>query len=110
MSGLAQLSFFADVAVSVAYLPDVAPPDATDPFEVGTYVAWLGHDERLSGVAGNEHDSIVELAKVLRRARTGRVPNDQLSAAGRALAAAEQLTADELIAFLLNRSMTPVLA
>ncbi len=109
MHSTAQLSFVVRPRVLLRYHPDMAPPDAEGPFEVGTFCASLARHPRLCACGGTERTAVQALADLLLTLAPTHEGAD-LSALRQVLNAAERYTAHEFVDYLQQRSEPPVLA
>ncbi|MGI8904501.1 MAG: hypothetical protein ACR2IP_12825 [Solirubrobacteraceae bacterium] len=110
MSRPAQLSFMPMPRVLVRYDPDVQPPEATGPFEFGTFTASLAGHPGVRGEGKTEQAALGELATQLRDHTHRHGAKGRLTVLDQALTAAARLSEGDLITYLENRAEEPVLS
>lgn len=104
-----QLSFIDSPRVVTQYYPSRQPPDATGPFEWGSFRAELVGSPALAGWGRTEHLAVTALAARLRERVADGVLAPGLSAVQQAFAAAQRMSADDLVGWLIGRAAPAVL-
>lgn len=105
-----QLSFVSTPRVLMRYHPDEQPSAATGPFEYGAFVASLACRPDLFGEGEDEQSAVRALAGVLRELAEDIRSRPRLTVLGQVLTAAERLSEEDFVQYLLERAGEPVLA
>jgi hypothetical protein len=104
-----QLSLIETPRLVLEFDPRRQPPDATGPFEWGSYTAALASCPSLSGQGRTERLALTALAMRLTDCVGEQPAPRELSTTGQALVAAERLPRDEVVRWLEQRADDPVL-
>lgn len=103
-----QLSFVDAVQVMLVYDPSRPPPDATGPFERGSFSAALAGCPSLNGWGRTEELALAALGERLRERVDGQPVGLGLRARDQALIAAQQMPLDDLVDWLAGRTSEAV--
>lgn len=99
-----QLSFVDGVRIGLVYDPSRQPPDATGPFEWGSFTAALAACPSLNGSGRTEALALVALGERLRERVDRQAVGSGLGALDQALIAAQQMPLDDLVGWLASRT------
>jgi len=109
MIARAQLSLVETPRVVLEYHPARQPPDASGPFEHGTFSARLAGGDAPTAWGRGESLALTALAEDLRDFAAQREPVPALSALGQAIAAARRMPLDGLVRWLSEHAEDAVL-
>lgn len=104
-----QLSLIPSPRVLLRYHPEMQPPEATGPCELGTFAASLAGRPDLRGYGEDEAVAVLALAVVLLHLAAEEERRAPLTSLGQALTAARRLSEDAFLVYLRERTETPVL-
>ena len=104
-----QTSFVETPSITMRYDPERQPPDATGPFEWGSYLAALRGDPKLVGEGRTEPLALADLAEILRAHAAERTCGPGLAAIDQALVAARTMSINQLEHWLAERAEDAVL-
>lgn len=103
-----QLSFVDDARVMLVYDPSRQPPDATGPFEWGSFSAALAGCPSLHGWGRTEALALAALGERLRERVDGQPVGLGLGARDQALIAAQRMPLDDLVDWLAGQTSEAV--